>query len=167
MHYTSISFMINHKNGRFTQGFVWRSSAGCVASSGWAWHGGTAEQKVGGCVVLSSRGRLPLSAVNTLIWQRSLDGATTGWWARKQWLQREIEYMQKDVFYIHYRPLHLHQYWQLSQCLSEYLVFTCSGWRAVKCDELLQVFLQAGLGSVPLGWLGAPEIGPELRLATQ
>lgn len=51
--------------------------------------------------------------------------------------------------------------------LSQYLLFTCTGWRAVECDELLQVFFQAGLGSVPLGRLGAPEIGPELRLTAQ
>lgn len=49
----------------------------------------------------------------------------------------------------------------------QYLLFTCSGWRAVKRDELLQVFLQAGFGGVPMGRLGAPEISPELWLTAQ
>lgn len=61
----------------------------------------------------------------------------------------------------------LYYYKHLEHGLFQYLLFTCSGWRAVKRDELLQVFFQAGLGSVPLGRLGAPEISPELRLTTQ
>lgn len=48
-----------------------------------------------------------------------------------------------------------------------YLLFTRSGWRAVKCDELLQLFFQAGLRSVPLGRLRSSEISPELRLTPQ
>lgn len=46
------------------------------------------------------------------------------------------------------------------------LLAGCGRW-AVERDELLQVLLQARLGSVPLGRLGAPEVCPELRLAAQ
>lgn len=49
----------------------------------------------------------------------------------------------------------------------QYLLLAGGGRRAVERDELLQVLFQAGLGSVPLGRLGAPEVGPELRLAAQ
>lgn len=47
------------------------------------------------------------------------------------------------------------------------LLLAGGGRRAVERDELLQVLFQAGLGSVPLGRLGAPEVRPELRLAAQ
>lgn len=61
----------------------------------------------------------------------------------------------------------LYHYEHEKHSLFQYLLFICSGWGAVKSDELLQVFFQAGLGSVPLWRLGAPEVSPELRLTTQ
>lgn len=86
MYHTSTSSMISYKYWRFTQGFVWRSLAWSMASGGWAWHGGAAEQKVSRRVTLSTGGWLPLPTVNTLIWQGSLEGATGGRRTRKQWL---------------------------------------------------------------------------------
>lgn len=81
----------SYKYWRFTQGLMWRSPVWSMASGGWAWHGGAAEQKVSRRVALSAGGRLSLTTVNTLIWQRSLEGAASGRWTRKQWLQTGME----------------------------------------------------------------------------
>lgn len=51
--------------------------------------------------------------------------------------------------------------------MSLYLLVTCCGWRAVQCDELLQLFFQAGLGSLALRRLGASKMGSELGLTAQ
>lgn len=63
------------------------AAAGSVPGGGRARHGGAAEQEVGGRVALAAGRRLPLPAVDTLVRQRSLEGAAGGRRARKQWLQ--------------------------------------------------------------------------------
>lgn len=71
------------------------SPALSVAGGRRARHGGAAEQ-IGGRVALSAGGRLPLSAINTLVWQGSLQGAAGRGRAREQRLQTGTERHQSE-----------------------------------------------------------------------
>lgn len=96
---------------RITEWFVWGSSTGAVSCSRWARDGGAGEEEVSGCVTLSTGGRLPLPAVNTLIWKCPLKGAPAGRRAREWRLQRNIEEINNGrltyiyVYYSHFDPI--------------------------------------------------------------